>query len=103
MHRTDKDAAAVRLDEALVACPLVAILRWITPPQVEDVAAAVIEEGFGNREVPLNSPDALVSIERCSAVRGRSVDRSGYGHESYRRQAGQGRRRNDDCDASCRR
>jgi len=66
MHQTDGDAAAARLNEALDHCPLVAILRWITPPEVEDVAAAVIEEGFGIVEVPLNSPDGLVSIERLA-------------------------------------
>jgi 2-dehydro-3-deoxyphosphogalactonate aldolase len=66
MHQTNEDAAAARLSKALGACPLVAILRWITPPEVEHVAAAVIEEGFGILEVPLNSPDALVSIERLA-------------------------------------
>jgi len=66
IYQTHGDAAAARLGKALRACPLVAILRWITPPEVEDVAAAVVEEGFGILEVPLNSPDALVSIERLA-------------------------------------
>ena len=66
MHQTDEDTAVARLNEALRDCPLVAILRWITPPEVEGVAAAVIDEGFGIIEVPLNSPDALISIERLS-------------------------------------
>jgi 2-dehydro-3-deoxyphosphogalactonate aldolase len=66
MHQTHEDAAAARLNEGLGACPLVAILRWITTPEVEDVATAVIAEGFRILEVPLNSPDALVSIERLA-------------------------------------
>lgn len=66
MHRKTADAAVSRLNEALGHCPLVAILRWITPAEAEDVAAAVIDEGFGVLEVPLNSPDALVSIERLA-------------------------------------
>lgn len=66
MYAPHDDAATAQLNEALETCPLVAILRWITPPEVEDVAAAVIDEGFGILEVPLNSPDALVSIERLA-------------------------------------
>lgn len=42
--------------------PLVAILRGVTPDTVADIGAALIEEGFGIVEVPLNSPDALGSI-----------------------------------------
>lgn len=66
MHRANEGVAATQLREAMGVCPLVAILRWITPPEVEDVAAAVIEEGVGILEVPLNSPDDLVSIERLA-------------------------------------
>ncbi|MDF3606276.1 2-dehydro-3-deoxy-6-phosphogalactonate aldolase [Paracoccus sp. DMF-8] len=43
---------------------LVAILRGITPPEVDGVSDALIEAGFEVLEVPLNSPDALQSIAR---------------------------------------
>jgi 2-dehydro-3-deoxyphosphogalactonate aldolase len=45
---------------------LVAILRGITPADIEAVGAALIEVGFEAIEVPLNSPDALISIERLA-------------------------------------
>jgi 2-dehydro-3-deoxyphosphogalactonate aldolase len=41
---------------------MVAILRGITPVDIAAVGAAVIEAGFEAIEVPLNSPDALLSI-----------------------------------------
>jgi len=41
---------------------LVAILRGIEPHEAEPVIGALIEEGFEAIEVPLNSPDAFVSI-----------------------------------------
>src|SRR5450830_845022 len=43
--------------------PLVAILRGITPLEVETVGHALYEEGFRLIEVPLNSPNALASIK----------------------------------------
>lgn len=44
--------------------PLVAIIRGVTPSEVIDVTQVLIEEGFTMIEVPLNSPDALVSIKK---------------------------------------
>jgi len=54
--------ALERFRAALAACPLVAILRGVTPGEVEAVAAALIDAGVRIIEVPLNSPDALASI-----------------------------------------
>ena len=42
---------------------LIAILRGITPKEACQVAEIVIESGINIIEVPLNSPDALSSIE----------------------------------------
>lgn len=48
-------------------CPLVAILRGVRPHEVEAIGEALCDAGFTLIEVPLNSPDALVSIARLSA------------------------------------
>lgn len=54
-------------DTALAEMPLVAILRWITPGDVLAVTGTLIEAGYRLIEVPLNSPDALKSIEMAAA------------------------------------
>src|SRR5215218_3263787 len=51
-----------RLDE----CPLVAIIRGVTPEEAEGIGEAILEAGIRIIEVPLNSPDPLVSIERLA-------------------------------------
>jgi len=43
---------------------LVAILRGVKPDEAEAIVGALIETGFDLIEVPLNSPDPFVSIER---------------------------------------
>ena len=45
---------------------LVAILRGIKPDEAEAVVDVLIEAGFEMIEVPLNSPDPFVSIERLA-------------------------------------
>lgn len=45
---------------------LIAILRGIKPDEAEDITAALIEQGISWIEVPLNSPDALLSIEKMA-------------------------------------
>lgn len=46
--------------------PFVAILRGVQPDEVEDIAAALIDEGIDIIEVPLNSPQPLDSIRRLA-------------------------------------
>ena len=48
--------------QRLLEQPVVAILRGITPTEIEAVAAALIDQNFRIIEVPLNSPNALESI-----------------------------------------
>lgn len=43
--------------------PLVAIIRGVQPQDVIRITQILIDEGFSMIEVPLNSPDALVSIK----------------------------------------
>lgn len=52
------------------ACPLVAIIRGVTPDEVEAVGAALFEAGIRIIEVPLNSPDPLDSIGRLARALG---------------------------------
>lgn len=44
---------------------LVAILRGIKPTEIEATVDALVEAGFEAIEVPLNSPDPFVSIEKA--------------------------------------
>jgi 2-dehydro-3-deoxyphosphogalactonate aldolase len=48
-------------------CPLVAIVRGVTPDEAVAIGEAVEQAGIRIIEVPLNSPDPLTSIERLSA------------------------------------
>jgi 2-dehydro-3-deoxyphosphogalactonate aldolase len=48
------------------ACPLIAIIRGVTPDEVEAVGDALFAAGIRIIEVPLNSPDPLGSIARLA-------------------------------------
>ena len=51
------------LHRHLDGCPLVAIIRGVTPDEAEAIGDAVQQAGIRIIEVPLNSPDPLRSIE----------------------------------------
>lgn len=55
------------LADWLERCPLVAILRGLTPADAVPVGEALVEAGVTVIEVPLNSPEPLESIRRLSA------------------------------------
>ncbi|SOB78824.1 2-keto-3-deoxy-phosphogalactonate aldolase [Sphingomonas guangdongensis] len=60
-------------DAALARCPLIAILRGVTPEEVVAVGEALVAAGFTLIEVPLNSPDPLSSMVRLAeALAGRA-------------------------------
>lgn len=56
-------------DRAMRDMPLVAVLRGISPEEIDDVADVLVQAGFRFLEVPLNSPRPYESIarlvERC--------------------------------------
>jgi len=52
------------------ACPLVTVIRGVTPDEVEAVAEAIYAAGIRIIEVPLNSPDPLKSIEKLARLMG---------------------------------
>ena len=58
---------------ALRACPLIAILRGITPDEALPIGAALFEAGIRIIEVPLNSPRPLDSIARLTREFGSAV------------------------------
>lgn len=49
-------------------CPLVAILRGVTPGEVVAIGEALVAAGISIIEVPLNSPDPFTSITRLAAA-----------------------------------
>ncbi len=57
---------AQELAARLQQCPLVAIIRGVTPDEVEAVGEAIVAGGIQIVEVPLNSPDPLESIRRLA-------------------------------------
>lgn len=61
------------LRRRLAECPLVAILRGVTPGEAEAIGGAIFEAGIRIIEVPLNSPDPLASLERLARAFGESA------------------------------
>lgn len=55
------------LADWLRRCPLIAILRGVTPEDAVPVGEALVREGVSVIEVPLNSPDPVESIRRLAA------------------------------------
>ncbi len=56
----------MNLNEALNTCGIIAILRGVTPGGVTQVAQALYDAGIRIVEVPLNSPEPFVSIEKLA-------------------------------------
>lgn len=54
------------LKRRLAECPLVAIIRGVTPAEAEEIGAALWDSGIRIIEVPLNSPEPLDSIARLA-------------------------------------
>ncbi|MEO7365384.1 MAG: 2-dehydro-3-deoxy-6-phosphogalactonate aldolase [Sphingomicrobium sp.] len=50
----------------LDTCPLIAIIRGVTPEEAEAIGAAIFDAGIRIIEVPLNSPDPFKSIQRLA-------------------------------------
>ncbi|MDE2597101.1 MAG: 2-dehydro-3-deoxy-6-phosphogalactonate aldolase [Sphingomonadales bacterium] len=63
-------AVRARVESALTRCPVVAILRGVTPGEAVAVGAALLDSGIEVIEVPLNSPDPLASIEAMARALG---------------------------------
>ena len=60
----------VSFADAMAALPLVAILRGVKPVEAVAIGEALLAEGFRLIEVPLNSPEPLVSIRRLAEALG---------------------------------
>jgi 2-dehydro-3-deoxyphosphogalactonate aldolase len=58
------------LRAALKQCPLAAILRGVTPDEIDVIGDALVEAGVTVIEVPLNSPQPFESIKRLAARHG---------------------------------
>ena len=66
-------SATQLLHRYLDECPLVAIIRGVTPAEAEAIGEAIQKAGIRIIEVPLNSPDPLKSIELLAQKFGDSM------------------------------
>ena len=57
-------------DHYFAQCPLVAIIRGVTPPEAAEIGRALFDGGIRIIEVPLNSPEPLSSIEKIAGELG---------------------------------
>ena len=64
IREQDRVTAEEQFDRTFAQCPLIAILRGVTPEECEATGDALVEGGIRIIEVPLNSPDPLSSIHR---------------------------------------
>lgn len=58
--------ASAMFDNCFAECPLVAIIRGVTPNEAVGIGGALVDAGIRIIEVPLNSPEPLSSIERLA-------------------------------------
>jgi 2-dehydro-3-deoxyphosphogalactonate aldolase len=65
--------ARALFDRYFSQSPLVAIIRGVTPGEVEDIGQALYDGGIRIIEVPLNSPEPLDSIRKLAARIGDSA------------------------------
>jgi 2-dehydro-3-deoxyphosphogalactonate aldolase len=59
--------AKALLDRYLSECPLIAIIRGVTPAEAEAIGEAIFDAGIRIIEVPLNSPQPMESIAKLAA------------------------------------
>lgn len=59
-------SATQMFDRCFAECPLVAIIRGVTPGEAVAIGEALADGGIRIIEVPMNSPDPLASIERLA-------------------------------------
>jgi 2-dehydro-3-deoxyphosphogalactonate aldolase len=62
--------ASKTFDACFRRCPLVAIIRGVTPGEAVEIGQALFDAGIRIIEVPLNSPDPLASIAKLAAALG---------------------------------
>jgi len=63
----------MNFDDAIATCPIVAILRGLTPESAIEVVDILFDAGIRAVEVPLNSPEPIKSIEAIARKFGGSM------------------------------